>query len=74
MDSLNTSVRMDCKHLASIWLQQQDLSGKSPVEISDMYFKAVQEIMANYNEKYAQKKKSEVTAHVITSGSEMDES
>lgn len=73
MDSLNTSVKMDCKHLASIWLQQQDLTGKAPAEISDMYFKALQEIMANYSEKYAPKQKPKATARVISPGIERDE-
>lgn len=34
--------------LASLWLQQQDLKGKSPVEISDMYDKALSEIKEKY--------------------------
>lgn len=41
--------------LASIWLEQQDLSGKSPADISDMYFIALQEIHQVYNEKYKPK-------------------
>lgn len=39
-------------YLASTWLEQQDLSGKSPSEISEMYFKAEREIKQIYSEKY----------------------
>ena len=49
MDSI-TKIFSDSDHayLASIWLQQQDLSDKSPTEISDMYYKAYREICENY--------------------------
>lgn len=48
--------------LASIWLEQQDLSGKSSADISDMYFIALREIHQVYNEKYAPKKTASVIA------------
>lgn len=67
------SLREICAFLASTWLQQQDLHGKSPTEISDMYFGALREIMANYNEKYSSKKQSKVTARVISPGIERDD-
>lgn len=67
------SPREICAFLASTWLQQQNLHGKSPTEISDMYFGAFREIMANYNEKYASKKQSKATARVISSGIERDD-
>ena len=37
--------------LAMLWLEKQDLSGKSPTEIHDMYWKAVKEIRADYQAK-----------------------
>ena len=37
--------------LAMLWLEQQDLKGKSPKELHDMYWDAVKEIRADYAEK-----------------------
>lgn len=63
----------ECKQLALIWLQQQDLSEKSPTEISNMYFKAFEEIQKNYDQKYPSSKFPENTRHVISPGIKIDE-
>lgn len=56
------------RHLASIWLWQQDLSKKSPEDTLDMYIKAKQEIRQAYNEKYVSKEKSQSGRHTISPG------
>lgn len=38
-----------CEYLAQVWLQQQDLSGKSPIEIADMYCSALSVIREKYS-------------------------
>ncbi len=40
--------------LAILWLQQQDLKGKSPAEIHDLYWIAVKEIREDYQAKRKQ--------------------
>ncbi len=40
--------------LAMLWLEQQDLKGKTPAQIHDMYWAAVKEIRADYQEKRKQ--------------------
>lgn len=37
-----------CSSLALTWLQQQDLSDKSAVEVADLYCSAVSQISAKY--------------------------
>lgn len=49
--TLKTFPSSEHEFLASLWIRQQDLSDKSPIEISDMYYKALSEI----KEKYAPK-------------------
>lgn len=34
--------------LAMLWLEHQDLSGKTPTELHDMYWAAVKEIRVDY--------------------------
>ena len=34
--------------LAMLWLEQQDLKGKTPAQIHDMYWAAVKEIRADH--------------------------
>ncbi len=36
--------------LALLWLQQQDLSGKSPAQIHRLYWEALKEIRADYRQ------------------------
>ncbi len=40
--------------LAMLWLEQQDLKGKTPTELHDMYWAAVKEIRADYQNKRKQ--------------------
>ena len=37
--------------LAMLWLEHQDLKGKTPTELHDLYWAAVKEIRADYAEK-----------------------
>ena len=37
--------------LAMLYLQNQDLSGKTPTELHDMYWSVLKEIQADYREK-----------------------
>jgi len=37
-----------CEFLASTWLQQQDLRGKSAIEVADMYCSALSQIWEKY--------------------------
>ena len=32
------------EYIAMLWIQQQDLNDKSPIEIADMYYNALSEI------------------------------
>lgn len=58
----------DCKSLALIWLQQQDLSGKSAIEIADLYCSALSQIW----EKYAPPQESSKGGKVVHPGIESD--
>ena len=40
----------DFRLIASSWLKQQDLAGKSPVEVSAMYYNAISEIREHYQQ------------------------
>jgi len=57
-----------CEFLASTWLQQQDLRGKSAIEVADMYYSALTQIW----EKYAPPMKQPTGRHVIHPGIERD--
>lgn len=55
--------------LASVWLQQQDLHGKSPVEVAEMYCSALDQI----REKYARPTQQPTGRRVRSPGIKMDE-
>lgn len=57
-----------CEYLAQTWLQQQDLSEKSAVEVADMYVSALAQIV----EKYAPPKQESTGKHVRNHGIEID--
>lgn len=42
----NSDIRM----IASLWLKQQDLVGKSPIEVAELYYHAISEINEKYQE------------------------
>lgn len=42
------------EYFAMLWIQQQDLSDKSPTEIADMYYNALSEIKQQYAPKPTQ--------------------
>lgn len=57
-----------CEFLATTWLQQQDLRGKSAIEVADMYYSALTQIW----EKYAPPKEQPQGRRVIHPGIERD--
>ncbi len=44
------------EYIAMLWIQQQDLNDKSPIEIADMYYNALSEIKQKYATKPTQQK------------------
>lgn len=60
--------RSTCSSLALTWLQQQDLSDKSAVEVADLYCSAVSQIW----EKYAKPQKSPASGKVVSPGIKPD--
>ena len=45
------------EYIAMLWIQQQDLTGKSSLEIADMYYNALSEIKQKYAAKPTPQKK-----------------
>lgn len=45
---MNIFPKSTYEFLASHWLQQQDLHGKSAVEVADMYYSALMQIRKKY--------------------------
>lgn len=40
--------KSDFQMLASLWLKQQDLTGKSLIEIAELYYNAITELQEKY--------------------------